>query len=309
MNRAAYISAGEIVADLNRDTAAIGTLFEFYKPRLYAHALRICGNTCNAQDALQDTFIAAFTHLNSLRQPKLFYPWLKRILINNCYQLLRKEKFTPLDERGMPNDLCVRENIDTHFENISNQQSIFEALRHLSDELRSCVMLRYFSSFNNYTDIASLLHIPVGTVRSRLSAAREKLAQLYCRYDDAGAKTLQQAKQWSAYYQLLWTRVYDDATIRNELFNHLHPMINIRFTSGKTARGRNIIEKEVNDDLQFGTRFNATMITSCGDISLVEGVNSNTKEFPDRCPPSSVFVLIRKNERVDSFHLFDAHRK
>ena len=66
-------------AALQGDVSAFGSIFQWYNPRLYAHALRICGNTPLAQDAVQETFISAFIHRTSLRNPALFYPWLKLI--------------------------------------------------------------------------------------------------------------------------------------------------------------------------------------------------------------------------------------
>src|SRR5688572_11827990 len=140
-------------AALHGDASAMGVLFEWYRPRLYAHAMRICGNMPLAEDAVQDTFIAAFTHLSSLRNEHFFSPWLKKILINHCYNLLRKEQSVELTDRHLRNDSLLHQSIDEHFENISNRQRMYEALRFLSEELMSCVMLRYFSKFNSYEEI------------------------------------------------------------------------------------------------------------------------------------------------------------
>ncbi len=178
----------------------------------------------------------------------------------------------------------------------------------LSDELSSCLILRYFSHFNKYDEIALLLGVPIGTVRSRLAAAREKLSKLYHQTDDAGDRALNQSNKWSSYYQHVWTHIYDDHLSRNEFFNHLNPMLNVRFTSGKSGNGRGIFEKEINDDLTFGSRFNVKQIASCGNISVVEGINSNNIEYPDRCSPSSVFVVFRQSEKISDFHIFDSSR-
>jgi len=295
-------------AAIDGDPAALGMLFEWFRPRLLAHALRICGNTPAAQDAVQDSFLAALTHIHLLRQPDRFYPWLRRILLNNCYQSLRKQRVNQLEEKLERSDLLIRQSIEAHFDTISDQQRLYTAVQSLSEELRSCVLLRYFSRFNSYVEIACVLGIPVGTVRSRLAAARVQLLRQYSRNEDAGDAVVRRAKEWSGYYHSLWTKVYDDEQIRQELFGHMHPDLTIRFTSGRSGRGRKILEKEVDDDLLYGTRFHTGEITSCGNISLIEGVNSNPPEHPDRCPPSSVFVLFRQEGRVVTFHLFDILR-
>lgn len=291
------------------DDMAMGNLFEWFRPRLYAQALQLCGNTAAAQDAVQDTFINAFTHLYTLRDAKLFYPWLRRILLNNCYQFMRRKKVICLEDIPGHKDHLIDRSIDENTEKATNQQQLYQVLNCLSAELRSCVMLRYFSSFSTYEEIALLMGIPVGTVRSRLSAAREKLGKIYHRSEGSGDDLLKQSRQWSGYYELLWTNMYDDAEIRNELFNHLKPELSIRFTSGKMGKGRQIIEREVSEDIEHGTRFNAAEITSCGNMTIIEGLNSNTDEYPDRCPPSSVIVLFRENQHVNALHIFDSPRK
>lgn len=286
----------------------MGSLFENYRPQLISHALQICGNTPAAQDAVQDTFISAYTHLQSLRNPEFFYSWLRSILTNTCYQLIRKEKYSDLNEQIETKDYCVQQPIDEHFDKLSNQQRLFEALRMLSVELRSCVLLRYFSRFNRYDEIAKLLDIPVGTVRSRLAAAREKLTMLYTAFEDPGDAALKEALEWSAYYQLNWENLYDDVQVRHEIINHFHPALNIRFTSGKSGKGRNILEREIEDDLTFGSRLKIKEVFSSGNLSVLEGINFNHQEFPDRCPPATTLIFLRNQGKVESLQIFDSPR-
>jgi len=298
----------KIPAALNGDAAATGVLFEWFRPRLYAHALRICGKSPFTKDVVQDTFISAFMHLSSLRDPSLFYPWLKRILVNNCYRLLSRERLTELTDHHLSNDLLLHSSIDEHFENISNKERIYEALRFLSDEVRSCVMLRYFTSIKSYVNIAEVLSIPVGTVRSRLSAAREKLSQHFICKDDADDNALRESQQWSGFYSDRWNKVYDDRHARNEFFNHLIPALNIRFTSGKSGTGREILEDEIDKDIFYGSRFTACDIATSGNITVMEGPNLNHPDYPDRCAPLTALILFRKNNKVEMVHIFDSRR-
>lgn len=291
------------------DTAALGALFQFYRPKLYAHALRLCGNTPLVEDAIQETFISAFTHLSSLRNPSVFYPWLRKILLNNCLLQLRKEKSQLNHSQAIPKDAFIQDSIDQHFEKTSNQQFMYDAVGKLSVELGSCVMLRYFTNFNSYEDIALILGIPIGTVRSRLSASRVKLSSLYKHMDDTDDtddRVFNQSRHWSDYYHHLWGNVYDDLHIRNEFYNHLKPTLDLHFTSGKTGKGRALIESEINEDLIYGARFNVADVSSCGNISVVEGLNFNPPEHPDRCPQSTVFVAIRKMDKIDQIHIFNS---
>ena len=296
------------IAAINGDSVALGIVFQFYRARLLAHALRICGNSPLAQDAVQDTFISALTNLKSLRDPKVFYPWLRKILFNRCYQLLKKERSVGFDEQMERKDFLVRQTAEDKFEKAANMQQLHKVLMFLSDELKSCVLLRYFSEFNNYEDIATILNIPVGTVRSRLAAAREKLMQQFHLVEDAGDKALTEAKQWSGYYADSWKMIYDDNRQRMDFFNHFIPSLNIRFTSGKTGIGRNILEEEVSNDIQFGSRLIITEVISSGNVSLMEGHNINHPEFPDRCAPATSIVIFRKNDKVETLQIFDSAR-
>lgn len=295
-------------AALAGDSSALGVVFQFYRPRLQAHALRICGNTPVAQDAVQDTFISALTHLHSLRDATVFYPWLKKILVNRCYRLLQKERTVGFDEEMERKDFAVRQAVEDKFEKAANLQQLYKTLMFLSDELKSCILLRYFSEFNSYEDIAMILDVPVGTVRSRLAAARQKLTLQFTQMTDADDRALTEAKQWSGFYADSWNRIYDDGQTRKSFFNHLVPALRIRFTSGKSGIGRDILEEEVDNDLYFGSRFAPKEVVSSGNISLMEGPNINGPDFPDRCAPATSIVLFRKNGKVETLHIFDSTR-
>ncbi len=296
------------IAALQGDSSAFGSLFEWYRPRLYAHALRLCGNNPLVKDAIQETFISAFINYHSLRNASLFYPWLKKILHNHCLRLLSKEKNKqPLDQLEK-NDHILQSSILENLDKSANIQWVHEAMNQLSDALKSCVLLRYFSNYKSYGEIAQVLGIPVGTVRSRLSAAREKLLSCQSWLDEADDKALQESKKWASYYKYLWDYLYDDHAVRQELIEHFHPGLHIRFTSGRMAMGREKLIKEVNDDLHHGSAFRLKEIACSGNIAVIEGVNVNSIEYPDRCPVSTVFVTFRGENKIETFHIFDSAR-
>lgn len=293
---------------ISGDTQSMAFLFQLYRPQLYAHALRVVGNPM-AHDVVQDTFISAFTHIASLRDGAVLYPWMKKILLNNCYLTLRKEKSALNYRLAIPKDVYVEESIEQCLENTANTQQIYSALSGLSAELRSCVLLRYFSNFESYEEIALILGIPIGTVRSRLAAAREKLYAVYSHYNDKQDKAFTEAKQWSEYYLQIWERFYDDTPARNEFIRQLNPALHVRYTSGNSGTGRALLEKEFNNDLLYGSRFHVKDVNSCGNISVMEGINTNSPEYPDRCAPSSVIVLFRKKDKmIDACNIFDSPR-
>jgi RNA polymerase sigma-70 factor (ECF subfamily) len=301
--------ADKTEAAIKGDTAALGILFEWYRPRLYANALKVCGNTPLAQDAVQETFLSAFTHLSSLRNSSVFYPWLRKILLNHCLLGLRKEKSFVNQRHILLRESALQASFNQFCDKNPSQPLIYESMAHLSTELRSCVLLRYFSSFDSYEEIALILDVPIGTVRSRLSAARKQLAVWYAHGEDTLDDELDRSKKWSENYHRLWGHLYEDQDIRNEFYGHLLPTLDVHFTSGKMGKGRDLIEREVSDDLIFGTQFKVHDISSCGNISVIEGINQNTSEYPDRCPSSTVFVAIRKNDKIEHLHIFNSPRE
>ena len=168
-------------------------------------------------------------------------------------------------------------------------------------------MLRYFSNYNRYDEIAQVLRIPVGTVRSRLAAAREKLLS-FRNAPDTSDHALKEAQEWSNYYYNAWHHLYDDRQARKQFIDHFHASLNIRYTSGRSGKGRAILEGLINDDLNYGSTFKAEEIASSGNITLIEGININQPEYIDRCPPSSIFVLFREGDKIETFHIFDSCR-
>jgi RNA polymerase sigma factor (sigma-70 family) len=290
------------------DVTAFGSVFEYFRPRLLAHAYRICGNSPIAQDAVQDTFIASFTHLDRLREAEYFYPWLKKILVNNCYLLLRRERSVELQPSQIKGDQLVMQSVQVNIEKLADRWQLFDALKDLSEELRSVLILRYFTAYKSYEDIATLLGIPLGTVRSRLAAAKSKLTATFQTKTDSNNQALQEAENWSGYYLELYRNFYDDLAVRNELLDHHDPHLNLRYTSGQSGKGRGLLECELNNDLVFGSRFEPEEVTSSGNISVIEGYNINHPNYPDRCAPRTVMVLFRKQQRIGTVHIFDSQR-
>jgi RNA polymerase sigma factor (sigma-70 family) len=297
------------VAALQGDTHAFGTSFQWYRPRLQAHAFRLCGNTPLAHDVVQETFLSAFLNYKSLRDASFFYPWLKKILTNHCYRQLQKQKNHSQPEDVIEKkDNLIQRSIEEKFEKTANNQLMYAALNQLSNELRSCVMLRYFTNFKSYESIAKILDIPVGTVRSRLAAARVKLFELSRLITDPEDKAMNESMKWSNYYTHLWKNLYDEYWARNEFIDHMHPLLNIRFTSGKPGRGRSIIAKMFEEDLAHGSQLKVHEVASSSDVTVIEGFNFNSPEFPEHCPASSVMVLFRNRQKVETCHIFDSPR-
>lgn len=135
---------------------------------LYRVARGILTDKEDIEDALQNTIIKSFQKINSLEKNEYFRTWLIRILINECNEILRKNKrVTHLDD-----------NTDTEIYSDSYENmDLTRAINSLSEELRLTTVLFYFEDMS-LKDVAKILKIPEGTVRSRLTRARGKLREV-----------------------------------------------------------------------------------------------------------------------------------
>lgn len=140
-----------------------GKRIENIRLRLYKTALLYLGSEACALDAVDEAVYKALCSYKKLRQPEYFDTWITRILINECYNELRRQKrFRPIDE--LPESSV--EVFDT--------LPLKEAIRRLPRELKEVVILRYFAGYT-LIETAETLQIPQGTVATRQRKALKVL--------------------------------------------------------------------------------------------------------------------------------------
>lgn len=170
------------------DMAAFGQLIGRYQDRVYSSILRMCGNCDDAEELCQETFVKALENVRSFRQASGFYTWLFRIGMNLTISRRRRSgrlKFHSLeatpagDEALRPAETLGDERqIDPHMAaaNSDAQNRVLKALAELDEEFSVVVVLRDIEDMN-YDQIAEVLEVPVGTVKSRLYRARSMLRE------------------------------------------------------------------------------------------------------------------------------------
>lgn len=140
-----------------------GKQIENIRLRLYKTALLYLGSEAFALDAVDEAVYKALCSYKKLRQPEYFDTWITRILINECYNELRRQKrFRPLDE--------LPEGATEEFDTLP----LKEAIRRLPRELKEVVILRYFAGYT-LIETAETLQIPQGTVATRQRKALKVL--------------------------------------------------------------------------------------------------------------------------------------
>ena len=164
------------------DTDAFGELVGIYMQRCYYAALGMVGSPQDAEDLSQEAFVRAFRARGRLDPDRPFYPWLYQILRRLCYNFTRdtSSRRKKLERAGgwLVAEATVRAASDDP-ERVRATEALRGRLERAIGELpmaqREVFVLKEFEGLK-YREIADLLDVPIGTVMSRLYAARQRLA-------------------------------------------------------------------------------------------------------------------------------------
>ena len=170
----------------NGDLDSFNTLILHYQDMVFHTALRILGDEDLAADASQDAFISAFRSINSFRGGS-FKAWLMRTVTNACYDELRRRKRRPTtqlepdtaDGEEMDSPRWLADPSMTPAEK-SEADELEHAIQHCLDalptEFRTVVVLADIQGMD-YSEVATAVHVPLGTIKSRLARARLRLRE------------------------------------------------------------------------------------------------------------------------------------
>lgn len=167
------------------DRAAFGELYEETGRSVYFNCLKLLGNAQQAEDITQDTFMKALEKLDSLKEPENFSAWVNRIAINNCKMYFRKNPRTAEEEsEKIIDDTPDSELIPDDYADSEEKRRIIMNIidTALTDEQRQTIILYYFDMMS-VAEIAEIMECSVGTVTSRLSAARKKIREAVLIYE------------------------------------------------------------------------------------------------------------------------------
>jgi len=157
------------------DREAFGELVEQYRDNVYRLAYRMCGNAYDADEAAQEAFVAAWRALPNFRGDAKFSTWLYRLTTNAAIDVMRREKRHKTVGDGEMVDLA--DDADSPQETVERteqQEAVQKALATLSEEYREVLLLRYMEELD-YAEIAEVLQLPSGTVKSRINRAKAAL--------------------------------------------------------------------------------------------------------------------------------------
>ena len=145
---------------------------------LYNMALKYCGNSYDAEDIVQETYLMAFNKFHQLRDKSKCKPWLLRILRNNFLKSYQKnktqQKLTETDYVDFLKESLSSGAAESLLVKASESAVVKEAIDQLPAKYKEVLVLYYMEDLL-YKEIAQTLDIPIGTVMSRLTRAREGL--------------------------------------------------------------------------------------------------------------------------------------
>lgn len=294
------------IAARTGDAAALAVLLERHKPRLFATALRQLGYRADAEDAVQETCLIALRYVGGVRDPDAIAGWLFTVLRRVCLQhrRSRREVLTEV----LPEAPDDRETPEDRIERLELRDWIHDALGRLPEPLRVTSMLRYFGSYDSYDEVAAILGIPIGTVRSRLSEAKVKLADALLA--SAGLIDDDQRKM-ARDRERLWTELILDIYRRGSssgFVSQLPVDVLIAKPGGTVLQGRSHLAAEIEADLAAGVRMRPERVMTNDGIAIIEGRFVNPPEAPHHCPPGIALVFLGTGERASRVHLHLAPR-
>lgn len=165
------------------DRSALDELLRQFQLPLHQFLRRLLGNSNDADDALQATFLQVFRKLKYLRNPRAFRPWLWQIANRNARKVLRSKK----RRREQYLDLIDAEEVDQSASSELDEELIEripELMERLTENGREVILLHYLEGFS-LPEVAAILEIPLGTAKSRLAYA---LTCLRRAIDDGGER-------------------------------------------------------------------------------------------------------------------------
>jgi RNA polymerase sigma-70 factor (ECF subfamily) len=163
----------------NGDSSVFTDLIRTYQDRIYNLCRYMLENPQDAEDAAQETFIKAYQNLKNYTPNASFYTWLYRIAVNTCLDHIRKFSFHSLffsgdKEAHIDSFPSQAPSPESAYATAQSMVALQSALNKLSTKLRVVIVLNELEGLA-YEEIAEILDVSVGTVKSRISRAREEL--------------------------------------------------------------------------------------------------------------------------------------
>lgn len=293
------------------DAVSLGLLLERYRAPLYGSALRILGHGPQAQDAVHDAFLVALRKIGQVHDPAAVGGWLHAVLRNVCRMRLREGQGELLfDElpRCATSGACET-SVEEYVDRLALREWVWTALGRLPETLQVTTMLRYFGSHASYEEISATLGVPVGTVKSRLNAAKIKLAEALL--ETAGSEH-GETRRLAEARRRFFGAAYDEHN-RKGSYDVLASAFSedlVLSISGESVfvGDYGFVIGDIEGDLEAGRKVYPTNVLSSKDVSVIECDVANPPEDPFHCPPAFSQVAVYRDGRIQRMYWYLAPR-
>lgn len=150
-------------------------VYNRYQKAMYNTAFRIVKNTAEAEDVMQESFITAFSKLDSFKGTASFGSWLKRIVINNSIVQYRKSKrFVDIPEENFTDEADLAPEIETDEYTQVKSQRLLDCMNLLNESYKNVLTLHFIEGFD-YQEICEIMEISYANCRTLMSRAKDSL--------------------------------------------------------------------------------------------------------------------------------------
>ncbi|MFB7495396.1 RNA polymerase sigma factor [Streptomyces sp. NPDC056161] len=287
------------------DVTALGLLLERHRAGMRAVALSILGPGPDVDDVVQDAAVTALRRVGDVREPGAVGAWLRMIVRNAARSLLRGSAslaVRPLDALDLPaTDAGPERLLERH----TMRDWIWEAIEELTPALRLPLVLRHFSTIvTSYEQIAEVCGVPVGTVRSRLSQGRAKLATALAATADAphgDTAKRTRATRAEAHETLA---AAERGTFGTLLAERWSPEVAL-VRGNDPVGGHGLLVRSMDSDVEAGVRQRLVHAVAGRSLVVWEMDISNPADRPEHCPPAVAWLMtLDPAGRVHRLRLF-----
>lgn len=163
------------------DVDALTFLMKKYHNLAHYIALKICHCDADADDIVQESFVEVEQSISALKEPRYFKAWLNKIIFSKSTKLFRQNKDVNMSDKDVNNVQRIKEQRryllpENEHKFQSDRELLLHFMNELPDKLRTTLYLMYFEQLS-VKEIAMCLEIPEGTVKSRVSSAKQQLKE------------------------------------------------------------------------------------------------------------------------------------
>ncbi|MBR6253465.1 MAG: sigma-70 family RNA polymerase sigma factor [Clostridia bacterium] len=164
------------------DMDAFEQIIKLYEKKICQTIFYMVKNDSQVEDIAQEVFIKVYKNLSKFNEQSSLYTWIYRITMNACFDEIKKEKkvyhlsnYIDTDDGEQEIEYeDEKQNVDEIVERKLNKEVLIKAIKSLNEEYRSLIVLRDIRGFS-YWEISDMLNMKLGTVKSKISRARESL--------------------------------------------------------------------------------------------------------------------------------------